>query len=589
MNKHLNEVSDTVSVESGHAHHGEPEMSFLRKYIFSTDHKMIGKQFLFTAIVFLFLGGLFALMLRWQLGYPGTPMPGAGLFPEAFFTDKGVIKPDFYNQLFTMHATFMIFFAIIPLGVGLFGNYLIPLQIGARDMAFPWLNGMSMWVTWIGGIIMLASVFLPGGPASAGWTSYPTLSAVAIDAQTLWVISLIFVGVGSIMGAVNYVTTIINMRAPGMGFFKMPMTTWSLFITSILTLVGLPVLTAALAMLVSDRTFGTGFFLPQVMYFGGKVVEQVGTGQPLLWQHLFWFYSHPAVYIMILPLMGVVSDVISTFARKPIFGYRAMVFAICAISFLGAIVWGHHMFQSGMNPYLGTAFSLSTSFIAIPSAIKIFNWMGTLWGGQIRYTSAMLFAISFVSMFMIGGLSGIFMASTAVDIFIHDTYFIVAHIHYVLFASSLMGAFAGIYFWFPKIFGVKLNESLGKWHFWGTMLFMNGVFFPMHILGIGGMMRRIYDPNVYTHLQHFQPMNEFMTICAIILGFWQLIFVVNIFISMRKKEDVGNNPWESNSLEWQTSSPPPFHNFDQIPTVYHGPYEYSHPEREKDYLPQDEK
>lgn len=608
MNKNLNQISsaEAVDMPSAHAHHGDHhEESFIRKYIFSLDHKMIGKQYMFTALIFLMLGGLAALAVRWQLAWPSISdpgymsLPGAGLFTGTQFsqveTDAGIqyiMDSGFYNQLFTMHATFMIFFAIIPLLVGLFGNYLIPLQIGYKDMAFPILNGLSIWIIWPAGALMIASFFMKGGPASAGWTSYPTLSEIAIDGQTVWLISLSIVGVSSIMGAVNYITTIINCRAPGMTMFRMPLTTWSLFITSVLTIIGLPVLTAAFVMLICDRTLGTGFFLPEMMYVSGKAVQfnvPGQAGQPLLWQHLFWFYSHPAVYIMILPGMGLVSDILATFSRKPIFGYKAMVFAIVGISFLGTIVWGHHMFQSGMNPYLGTAFALSTSLIAVPSAIKIFNWIGTLWGGQIRYTTAMLFAISFVAMFMIGGLSGIFMAATAVDIFIHDTYFIVAHIHYVLFASSLMAIFGGIYYWFPKMFGRFMHEGWGKIHFWSTFVFLNCTFFPMHILGIGGMMRRIYDPTVYAHLQHFQPINKFITISALCLGISQIPFFINLFYSVWKGKIADKNPWKANSLEWSADSPPPHHNFAKTPTVYRGPYEFSHPDHNEDYWLQDQK
>lgn len=607
MKKNVNQISNVEAMEmpSSISHHDEHELPWIRRYIFSLDHKVIGKQFMFSALFFLVLGGLAALMVRWQLAWPNISdpsyisLPGASLIGAPHFSevtlDSGVqyiMDSAFYNQLFTMHATFMIFFAIIPLLVGLFGNFLIPLQVGYKDMAFPILNGLSMWLMWPAGIIMISTFFMDGGPASSGWTAYPTLSEVNIDAQTAWIVSLIFVGVSSIMGAVNYITTVLNCRAPGMTMFRLPLTTWSLFITSVLTIIGLPVLTAAFVMLLIDRTLGTGFFLPEMMHIAGKAVQfnvPGQAGQPLLWQHLFWFYSHPAVYIMVLPAMGIVSDLLSVFSRKPIFGYKAMIFSLLGISFMGTLVWGHHMFQSGMNPYLGTAFSLSTSLIAVPSAIKIFNWMGTIWGGQIRYTTAMLFALSFVGMFMIGGLSGIFMASTAVDIFIHDTYFIVAHIHYVLFASSLMAIFGGIYYWFPKMFGRFMNEGWGKVHFWSTFIFLNCTFFPMHILGIGGMMRRIYDPTVYAHLQHFQPINKFITISALLLGTAQIPFLVNVFYSMWKGKVASKNPWEANTLEWSADSPPPHHNFAHTPTVYRGAYEYSVPDMTEDYLPQDKK
>ena len=556
--------------------HTEHKLGFWRKYVFSTDHKVIGIQFLFTTLFFFFVGGALALILRWQLGFPGKPMPILGqLFPESMMVG-GVMLPEFYNALFTMHASVMIFFAIIPILVGAFGNFVVPLQIGANDMAFPRLNMFSYWVFWPSAIVALAGFFAEGGAASSGWTAYPPLSAIQPPGQTFWVIAVILVGTSSIMGAINYLTTILNMRAPGMSLFRMPLTTWSIFITSILSLLATPVLTSAMIMLLFDRTMGTHFFLA------------AGGGHALLWQHLFWFYSHPAVYIMILPGMGIVSDVISTFSRKPLFGYRMMVFAIVAIAFLGFIVWGHHMFQSGMNPTVGTTFMLSTMLIAVPSAIKTFNWLGTMWGGSIRFTPPMLNAIAFVSMFVVGGLSGIFMASTPVDIFIHDSYFIVAHIHYVLFGGSMFAAFAGVYYWFPKMFGRKLNDFLGKIHFIGTFIFFNLTFFPMHILGIGGHMRRLYDPTQYAHLKHLQPINVFITISAFLLGLAQIPFVINLIKSLFWGEKVDRNPWQANTLEWAAPSPPPHGNFETIPTVYRGPYEYSVPGRDKDYYPQNE-
>ena len=564
-----------MSTEQGHQEH--KELSFLRKYIFSVDHKVIGIQFLFTTIFFFLAGGALALLLRWQLAYPGKPMPILGqLFPDSMMVG-GVMLPEFYASLFTMHASVMIFFAIIPILVGAFGNFVVPLQIGAPDMAFPRLNMISYWCFWPAPFIALTGFFLQGGAAASGWTAYPPLSAIEPIGQTFWIISVIMVGTSSIMGALNYLTTILNMRAPGMTLFRMPLTTWAIFITSVLSLLATPVLTAAMIMLLFDRTMGTHFFLSE------------GGGHAILWQHLFWFYSHPAVYIMILPGMGIVSDVISTFSRKPLFGYRMMVFAIAAIAFLGFLVWAHHMFQSGMNPALGTTFMLSTMLIAVPSAIKTFNWLGTMWRGSIHFTTPMLNAIAFVSMFVIGGLSGIFMASTAVDMFIHDTYFIVGHIHYVLFGGSMFAAFAGIYYWFPKMFGRKLNEMLGKVHFIGTFVFFNCTFFPMHILGLGGHMRRIYDPMQYAHLQHLQPINVFITISAFFLGLAQLPFIINFVKSLFWGEKVDRNPWQSNTLEWAAPSPPPHGNFETTPTVYREPYEYSEPGRAKDYWPQNEK
>jgi cytochrome c oxidase subunit 1 len=559
-----------------HAHH--EELGFWRTYVFSTDHKMIGRQFLFLGLFMMVLGGLLALMLRWQLAWPETQIPGLGWVPEPFMYD-GAMGPEFYNAVFTMHATIMIFFVVMPILVGCFGNFLIPLMIGARDMAFPVLNMLSFWVGVVAGVVMLAGFFVPGGHAAGGWTSYAPLTAVPQYTgvnwgQNLWIISLMILGISSLMGSINYITTIINMRAPGMTFFRLPLVIWSLFIVAILLLLALPVLTSALAMLLFDRTLGTSFFLP------------AGGGEPLLWQHLFWFFGHPEVYILILPAMGVASDILAVFARKPIFGYRAMAFSMIAIAFLSWVVWGHHMFQSGMNPALGTGFMISTMVIAVPSAIKTFNWLGTLWRGSIRFTTPMLNALAFVSMFVIGGLSGIFMASTPVDIFIHDTYYIVAHIHYVVFGGSVFGIFAAISYWFPKMFGRMMNETLGKIHFWLTFVAFNGTFFPMHILGVGGHMRRIYNPLQYEFLKTLQPINVFITISALVLGAAQLILVVNFFWSLFAGKRAERNPWQANTLEWTTPSPPPHGNFESIPVVHGGPYEYSPPGVPEDYLPQ---
>jgi cytochrome c oxidase subunit I len=555
--------------------------------IFSLDHKIIGKQYLFTSLFFLLIGGALAMMMRLQLGWPGHHFGFLNwIFSERVVAD-GVIMPDFYNALFTMHGTFMIFFAIMPLLVGGFGNYLIPLKIGARDMAFPRLNMISYWLFLTAGLIMLSSFFVEGGPAAMGWTAYPPLSDVkdytGIGAgMNLWLVSLLISGVASVLGAINYITTIVNMRAPGLTWFRLPLTVWSLFIVATLLLIAIPVLSSAIILLLFDRTVFTSFFVPNA------VGDHTGGGQVLLWQHLFWFFGHPEVYIMILPAMGIASDVLSNFARKPIFGYHAMVYSMLAIAGLGFFVWGHHMFQSGMNPFLGTSFMVSTMVIAVPSAIKTFNWLGTLWGGNFKFDTPFLFAVGFVAMFVIGGLSGIFAASTPVDIYFHDTYFIVAHLHYVLFGGSLFAIFAGIYFWYPKMFGRMMNERLGKAHFWIMLLAFNGVFFPMHILGIGGMQRRIYDYMQFPHLAHFQPLNAFMSVCAFVLGFSILLFFVNFFWSMKRGKPAGPNPWRATTLEWTVSSPPPHGNFAEIPYVFRGPYEYSVPGHASDFWPQDE-
>jgi len=552
------------------------ELSFLRKYIFSMDHKIIGIQFLFMSLFFMIVGGLMAMIVRWQLGFPDKEIPFAAHLPESL----NPADPAHYNAIFTMHGSIMIFLVIIPILAGAFGNFLIPLLIGARDMAFPKLNMLSFWVSLPGGLIMASSFFVEGGTAATGWTAYPPLSAdpqytgVGLG-QTLWIVSVLILGTSSIMGAVNYITTIVNMRAPGMHFFRLPLSLWALFITAILQLMATPVLASALGMLLFDRTLGTHFFNP------------AGGGQVLLWQHLFWFYSHPAVYIMILPAMGFVSDIISTFSRKPVFGYKAMVFSLVGIAGLGFIVWGHHMFQSGMNPALGTAFMISTMVIAVPSAIKTFNWLGTLWRGSIHFTPAMLNALAFVSTFIVGGLSGIFMASTPVDMFIHDTYFIVAHLHYVLFGGSLFGVFAALNYWYPKMFGRMMNQTVNTIHWALSFIFFNLTFFPMHILGMGGHMRRIYDPTLYEFLKPMQPLNQFISYSAFLLGATQLLFAGNFIVSLFRGKKAESNPWHANSLEWSAPSPPPHLNWgEHVPTVYRGPYEYSSPEVAEDYLPQ---
>jgi heme/copper-type cytochrome/quinol oxidase subunit 1 len=850
----------------GHGHgdgHAHPEIGFLKKYVFSIDHKIIGIQFLFLGLMFFVVGGLLAMLIRWQLAWPdelqtgdkGHPIPilakslwakvdttlelgkiasidqnnktvtlngvaagdtrkgdsvniktGSGevaaqvldvdgrdvmvdlLGAPASATIKvgdavmgkrvpGPMPTDFYTMVFSMHATIMIFLVIIPLLVGTFGNYLIPLKIGAGDMAFPFLNGLAFWSALPAGAIMVASFFMPGGAAAAGWTSYPPLSSIqqngrpwekdawfayerpegisgslasfvrigghvvdfespkyegksltaeiaedtpapliektksavnaalvaykkmerkdlkgvsgevrteggrakvvftgadeptarklltlaqdkmrwqgtwsdasliagflamfgmcgficayfmrfqslpanilvgtllslvggyfltkgaqfaAFDGQSAWFMALIWLGFSSLMGGINYLTTIIKLRCPGMTMFRMPLSVWSLFITSLLVVLATPVLASALLLNLLDHHRITSFFLPlnwtrsnqlQQFSFGDLHGTLAGGGYPILHQHLFWFYSHPAVYIMILPAMGMVSDIIAVFARKPIFGYRPMVYAMAGIAFLGFIVWAHHMFQSGMNPTLGTTFAISTMFIAVPSAIKTFNWLGTLWRGNIKFTTPMLNALAFVSMFVIGGLSGIFMASTAVDVHIHDTYFIVAHIHYVLFGGSTFGIFGAIYFWYPKMFGRMMNETLGKIHFWLSFITFNGTFFAMHILGMRGMPRRIADYRNY--IQSFADlhgMNLFISMCAFGLGLAQLPFIINFIGSWIWGKKAPQNPWEATTLEWvDAPTPPPHGNFEKVPLVYHGPYEYSTPLVEEDWLPQ---
>ena len=572
----------TSAVSLEHAtHHEAHEMSFVRKYIFSTDHKIIGIQFLLMSLLFLLAGGLMAMMIRWQLGFPDRPLPAGQLLPETM-APGGIILPEFYNSLVTMHGTIMVFFAIMPLLVGVFGNFLIPLKIGAPDMVFPRLNMASFWIAFSAGILILAGFFVEGGAAGAGWTSYAPLSADpewtgVVGGQQLWLLSIAILGLASILGATNYIATIVNLRAPGMTWFRLPLSIWALFITAILVLLAIPILSGAAIMLFFDQTIGTHFF------------DWTDGGQPLLWQHLFWYFGHPEVYILILPGMGMVSDILANGSRKPVFGYHSMVYALISIAFLGWIVWGHHMFMSGMNPTLGMSFMISTMLIAVPSAIKVFNWMGTMWRGNIRLHVPMLHAVAFVAMFVIGGLSGVFMASTPVDIYIHDTYFIVAHLHYVLFGGSLFAIFGAVTYWYPKMFGRMMNPTIGKVHFWLTFLFYNLTFFPMHNLGVYGHMRRIYDPSQYEFLQPLAPLNRFITVAALLLMTTQILFVVNFIMGWVNGKKAPKNPWDANGLEWTTPSPAPHGNFAEVPTVYRGPYEYSSPLVEEDFLPQTRK
>ncbi len=560
-----------------------------RRFVFSTDHKVIGLQFLFSSLIWMAIGGLLAMAIRWQLAWPWSNMPVFGAW--LFSAEGGQISPEFYTMLFTMHGTIMIFFVVIPILLGAFGNFLIPLMIGARDMAFPRLNMLSYWLMWPAFVCLLLAFLTPGYGPAAGWTAYPPLAAIWTAApgsgwgQSLWLVSLLLVGASSILGSVNYITTILFMRVRGMSMFRLPLTIWAMLVTAILQALALPVLSAALIMQLADRHLGTGFFIPADILVNN--VSGIGTaGQPLLWQHLFWFYSHPAVYIMILPAMGMVSDMLSCFARKPLFGYRPMVFSVCAIAAMGFLVWGHHMFVSGMNPLMGNVFMVSTLLIALPSSVKVFNWLGTLWGGSIHFTTPMLFCLSFISMFIIGGLSGVVMAANTVDEFVHDTYYIVAHFHYVLFAGTMMAVFGAIYFWFPKMFGRQMNERLGKWHFLLTFVFLNATFFPMHLLGWRGFPRRYADPYQLEQFQGLLPLNQLITVAALLLAATQLLFVVNFAGSLWKGRLASGNPWRATTLEWSTDSPVPPGNFAQEPVVQRGPYEYSHPQAAHDYWPQ---
>jgi len=571
--------------------HAAHELSFVQRYIFSQDHKIIGIQYLLTSLVMALIGGTLAMLIRLQLGFPGAKWPLAGmLFPGGF--SGGTMKPDFYLSVVTMHGTIMIFFVLTTGLSGAFGNFLIPLQIGARDMAFPFLNMMSYWLYPPAVLILLSSFFVAGGAPNSGWTAYVPLSALKEAApgsglgQTLWLISIAVLIVAFLFGSLNYITTIFQLRTRGMSMMRLPLTIWGMLVTAILMLLAFPVLFAAVIMLLFDRLAGTSFFVPSGLVVGGQLISHSG-GNPLLWQHLFWFLGHPEVYVLILPPMGIVSEIIATNARKPIFGYRYMVGSMAAIAGLSFLVWGHHMFVSGMHPLLGSAFMVTTLLIAVPSAIKTFNWIATLWRGRIRFTSAMLFAVGFVSLFITGGLTGVFLGSPPVDIYLHDTFFVVAHFHFVMASAALFGLFAGTYHWFPKMFARHMDERLGRIHFWLTFIGIYATFFPMHFVGTAGMMRRIYSPTMYTFLQGVGPLNILISLAAFGLGLAQVLFIYNFLVSLFRGRKAEINPWDGNTLEWQAPSPPPHGNFGPtLPVVHRWPYDYSVPNAPRDFIPQ---
>lgn len=567
------------------------KQGFVSKYIFSFDHKMIGKQYFTLAMSMGFIGGILAVLIRLQLGFPSQPFPFLeNLFPVGMAS--GIMTPEFYVSLFTMHGTIMVFFLLSLLPVSGFGNFLIPLQIGARDMAFPFLNMLSFWTVVPGAIIIIISFFVEGGAAASGWTAYPPLSAIrsaipGSDAgQTLWLVGMIFFVASFTMGGLNFVVTILNLRTKGLRMMRMPLTTWAQFVVGILGLLSFPALAAGALLLTFDRSLGTSFFLPAGIFIGDTLMPHEG-GTPLLWQHLFWFLGHPEVYIIMLPAMGFTSDILATFCRRPIFGYKSMVYAIMAIGTLSFLVWGHHMFVSGMSPFLGSLFVVTTLAIAIPSAVKAFNWLFTIARARIQFTSASLFGLGVVSLFVTGGLTGIFLGTNATDIQLHDTYFVVGHFHFIMAGAGLFGAFGAVYYWYPKMFGRMLSERLGKIHFWITFVAYYAVFFPMHYLGVSGMMRRIYDPNVYEYLQPLQPVNLFITISAFVLFAGQLIFIYNYFASMRNGAPATANPWNAAGLEWSAPAHPGHGNWEgEIPPAHRWPYDYSEPGKKRDFTPQ---
>jgi len=568
-----------------HAHAHAAPTGFWRKYVFSLDHKVIGIQYYLLGLVAVFVGMFLSILMRINLAWPNLHLP-------AFL--GGQMTPEKYLALLTMHGTIMVFFVLTTAPQSGFGNYFLPIQIGAADMAFPTLNMLSFWFTFVSFVVMLAAFFVTGGAPISGWTGYAPLSAIGEVAgpglgtgQTLWITSLaIFCG-ASLMGAVNFITTTIDLRAKGMSLMRMPLTVWAWFVTAILALLGFAVLLSAGLLLILDRTAGTSFFIPGGLVVSDQQIPHTG-GSPLLWQHLFWFFGHPEVYIAILPGMGVVSQILSNFSRKPIFGYRAMVYAMFGIAGLGLVVWGHHMFVSGMNPYTAMAFSVLTMAIGVPSAIKTFNWLGTLWGGKIRFTTSMLFAIGFVSLFVTGGLSGLFLAQPSVDLYFQDTYFPVAHFHMIMGVAAIFGIFTGTYFWFPKMFGRHLSEGLGKVHFWCTLIGVYAIFMPMHFLGLAGHPRRYPDYTGVGFLKELLPVHHFISMAAFLTIGVQLLFLVNFFWSMKKGRKAEENPWDGTTLEWTIPSPPPHDNFGgRTPTVYRGAYDFSVPGAPKDFIRQD--
>jgi cytochrome c oxidase subunit 1 len=551
--------------------HDEPK-TFVSKYLFSLDHKVIAKQFLWAGLIFLAVGGTLAMMIRWQWAYPGSPVPVLGAF---LGRSGGVITPASYQSIFTMHGLIMIFFAITPFMIGCFGNFTIPLMIGAQDMAFPFLNMLSFWTFVLSLALVVASFLVELGTAGAGWTTYPPLATnvgTPGHGQTLVVAALFVTGAATIMGGVNYITTVIRLRAPGMTYMRLPLSVWGLWLTAILNVLFVPVLGSAGLLLILDRAFGTHFFIA-----GAAGVK--GGGDPILFQHLFWIFGHPEVYILILPAWGFISDIISFFSRKPAYWYKGSVLAMVAVTLLSAVVYGHHMFLTGMNPLLGKGFMTLTLIISVPAEILFLNWLHTLWKGSSRFDSPMLFALGTVFVFGLGGLTGLYLGTIATDIYLHDTMWVVGHFHLTMAAAAFLGSFAALYFWFPKMFGRKMNETLAKTHFWGSVIFIPLLFCGQLVAGFSGQQRRLYDPYQYTYLQHLLTLNRFTSYAAFLLGLFQLPFVYNFFRSVFAGEKAEQNPWQVGTLEWtHASSPPPHFNYATIPTVYRGPHEFANPE-----------
>ncbi len=583
-------MDNVATVEHARAEHEaehEHELGFWQKYVFSQDHKVIGIWYAITALLFLLFGFSLMMMMRWQIAYPGQPIPFIGGWLGAANAPGGIMLPEFYNQLGAMHGTIMVFMGVVPLAVGGFGNFVVPLQIGAPDMAFPRLNMASYWAYFVGGIVMLASFFAPGGAANSGWTSYTPLSVIATQGQTWWLIGMTFLITSSLLGSINFIVTIVQLRAPGLTWMRLPFFVWAQLVTAFLLLLAFPPLEAAAFLQLMDRLVGTSFFLPSGLVVSGQALEVSGGGSPLLWQHLFWFLAHPEVYVLILPAMGIVAEVIANNTRKPLWGYRVMVYSLVFLGFMSFIVWAHHMFMTGMGTLISAFFQTTTMIISIPSIIILSALFISLYGASIRFTTPMLFALAFLPMFGIGGLTGLPLGLAVADIHLHDTYYVIGHFHYVVAPGTLLALFAGIYYWFPKATGRKMNDLLGKIHFWGSFIFLNGVFMPMFIQGLAGMNRRMYEGGrAYQHVQDVLQWNSFMSWSAWGLGLFQIFFIINFFMSIWRGEKTTNNPWEATTLEWETPSPPPHGNFVTPPEVNRGPYEYSVPGAPSDFTPQ---
>jgi len=585
----------TASVHSEHHSHDHHDHhhkeSFISKYVFSMDHKMISKQFLITGIIMGIIGMSMSMLFRLQLAWPDEQFGILETLLGKWAVD-GKLDPNFYMGLVTIHGTIMVFYVLTAGLSGTFSNLLIPLQVGARDMASPFLNMLSYWFFFLSSVVLTISIFIETGPASGGWTVYPPLSALEKAmpgsglGMTLWLVAIALFIVSALLGGINYISTVLNMRTKGMSMNRMPLTIWAFFFTAVLGLLSFPVLLGAALFLIFDRSFGTSFYLSDIYLEGVGALENIG-GSPILYQHLFWFLGHPEVYIILMPALGITSEVISTNARKPIFGYTAMIISLMGISFLSFIVWGHHMFITGMNPFLGSVFMILTLIIAVPSAVKAFNYLTTLWRGNLRFTPAMLFSIGLVSFFISGGLTGIYLGNAALDIQMHDSYFVVAHFHLVMGSAAIFGMFAGIYHWFPKMYGKMMNQTLGYFHFWITFLAAYLVFFPMHFMGLAGVPRRYYMFTLVKDFEIWGDTNKLITIAALVGGFAQLLFIYNFFNSIFRGKKAPQNPWNSNTLEWSAPVEHLHGNWPgEIPTVYRGPYEYSRPDREDDFFPQ---